>query len=384
MIAPHGGKLVDRTLVGEAREEMLARLPELPVLVVPDEIAGDARNLARGVFSPLEGFVTSEQFTGIIYEERLPDGTIFTIPIFLTVDDPCSVKAGAEVVLAGRSAPDQPVAVMTVEEIYQWDPAVAAESVFGTADPAHPGVAGYLGRGRWALGGPVDLIDNDRGPFARYNLFPAETRMVFEERGWRTICAFQTRNVPHAGHEDLQKTVLGLVDGLMIQPIIGKKKSGDFRDEVIIAAYEALIGGYFHPERVFLNILPTEMRYAGPKEAILHGIMRKNYGCTHIIIGRDHAGVGSYYGEEEAIEKFEAMASELEIQPITIRGDFWYCCTCGRVASNRTCPHQGDTCLSFSGTQIRAMILAGTPPRPEIMRPEVFEVIRSFAEPFVA
>ena len=384
MIAPHGGKLVDRILVGEPRENLMKRVADLPTLVVADEIAGDARNIARGVFSPLEGFVTSEQFAGIINDERLPDGTIFTIPIFLTVDDPESVAEGQEVVLVARSAPETPVALLTVSEVYEWDKAAAAASVFGTGDSAHPGVAGYHARGDWVVGGTVDLIDNGRGAHAKYNLFPAETREVFDERGWRTVCAFQTRNVPHAGHEDLQKTVLGLVDALMIQPIIGKKKSGDFRDEIIIASYEALIAHYFHPDRVFLNILPTEMRYAGPREAILHGIMRKNYGCTHIIIGRDHAGVGSYYGEEEAIDKFEAMAGELEIQPITIRGDFWYCCTCGRVASNRTCPHQGEMCLPFSGTEIRALIQSGTAPRPEIMRAEVFEVIRQLGDPFVA
>ncbi|MGI5818640.1 MAG: sulfate adenylyltransferase [Armatimonadota bacterium] len=382
MIDPHGGTLVNRILTGEALDAAVARAAELPKLMVPEEIAGDARNLARGVFSPLDGFVGREQFEGIVNDERLPDGTIYTIPIFLTVDDADAVAEGDEVVLCSQAAPDKPVALMSVEEVFAWDKA-AAESVFGTADMAHPGVAGYHARGDYIVGGPVDLIDNDRGPFAQVNLFPAETREFFESRGWRTVCAFQTRNVPHAGHEDLQKTVLGLCDGLMIQPIIGKKKSGDFQDAVIIAAYEALIGSYFHPDRVFLNILPTEMRYAGPKEAIFHGIMRKNYGCTHIIIGRDHAGVGNYYGEEEAIEKFEAMAGELGILPITIRGDFWYCCTCGRVASNRTCPHEGETCLSFSGTEIRTMIVDGTPPRPEIMRTEVFEIIRQFDQPFV-
>ncbi len=382
MIAPHGGKLVNRVLTGEALAEVLDRCSEIPTLVVPDEIAGDARNLARGVFSPLEGFVGKEQFEGIVESERLPDGTRFTIPIFLTVDDPSQVTEGGEVLLAAESDRDKPVALMHVEEVFKWDKARAAESVFGTSDMAHPGVAGYHARGEYVVGGPVDLLDNDRGPYAKYNLFPAETRAIFEQRGWRTVCAFQTRNVPHAGHEDLQKTVLGLVDGLLIQPIIGKKKPGDFRDDVILSAYETLIENYFAADRVFLNILPTEMRYAGPKEAIMHGIMRKNYGCTHIIIGRDHAGVGDYYGEEEAIEKFEA-ADDLDIKPITIRGDFWYCKRCGRVASNRTCPHGEEDQLSFSGTKIRRMITEGTAPAPEIMRPEVFQVIQQFENPFV-
>jgi len=382
MIAPHGGKRANRVLTDGAREEALARARELPKLVVPDDIAGDARNLARGVFSPLEGFVVKQQFDSIVESERLPDGTRYTIPVFLTVGDPSQVLEDNQVTLAAASEPDKPVAILNVQEVFEWDKAAAAESVFGTGDLGHPGVVGYHARGDYVVGGPVDLIDNDRGPYAKFNLFPTETREVFEQRGWRTICAFQTRNVPHAGHEDLQKSVLGLVDGLLIQPIIGKKKSGDFRDEVILAAYEVLIENYFVRDRVFLNILPTQMRYAGPKEAILHGIMRKNYGCTHIIIGRDHAGVGDYYGEEEAIEKFEAC-DDLEIKPITIRGDFWYCRRCGRVASNRTCPHGEEHQLSFSGTQIRAMIAEGTPPPPEIMRPEVFEVIQQFDNPFV-
>jgi len=382
MIAPHGGKLVDRVLTGDGLEEVLARSSALPTLVVPDDIAGDARNLARGVFSPLEGFVGKEQFESIVEGERLPDGTRFTIPIFLTVDDPSDVPEGGQVLLAAESDGETPIALMHVEEVFEWDKAAAAESVFGTGDMEHPGVAGYHARGDYVVGGPVNLLDNGRGPYSKYNLFPAETRAVFQQRGWRTVCAFQTRNVPHAGHEDLQKTVLGLVDGLLIQPIIGKKKPGDFRDDVILSAYEVLIDNYFAADRVFLNILPTEMRYAGPKEAIMHGIMRKNYGCTHIIIGRDHAGVGDYYGEEEAIEKFEAC-DDLEIKPITIRGDFWYCKRCGRVASNRTCPHGEEDQLSFSGTKIRGMITEGTPPAPEIMRPEVFQVIQQFDGPFV-
>jgi sulfate adenylyltransferase len=382
MIAPHGGVLVDRVLTGEAREQALARARELPRLVLPDEVAGDARNLARGVFSPLEGFVTREQFESIIETERLPDGTRYPIPIFLTVDDPAQAPEGSDVLLAARSAPERPVAILHVQEAFAWDKAAAAGSVFGTGDMAHPGVAGYHARGDYVAGGPVDLLDDDRGPFARINLSPAETRQAFQARGWRTICAFQTRNVPHAGHEDLQKTVLGLVDGLLIQPIIGKKKAGDYRDEVIVGAYEALLEGYFVRGRVLLGILPTEMRYAGPKEAILHGIMRKNYGCTHIIIGRDHAGVGDFYGEEEAIEKFEGC-DDLEIKPVTIRGDFWYCRRCGRVASDRTCPHPEADRVSFSGTRLRAMIADGEAPPPEIMRPEVFEVIRQFGNPFV-
>lgn len=383
MIAPHGGKLVHRVLAAGDREAALAGAEDLPVMVVSEEAAADARNLARGVLSPLDGFVGKQQLESIIETERLPDGTIFPIPPLLTVQSRAAVEEGARVLLCSEAAPQRPFALLTVSEVFRWDSGTAALSVFGTDEIAHPGVESYHTAGDYAVGGTVDLLDDYLGPFAAMNLSPAETRRTFEQRGWRTVCAFQTRNVPHAGHEELQKMVLGLVDGLLIQPVIGKKKPGDFRDEVIVAACHALIEGYFHPGRVLLGILPTRMLYAGPKEAILHGIMRKNYGCSHIIIGRDHAGVDGYYGEDEAIEKFESMASELEIVPITIRGDFRYCRICGRVTSDRTCPHQEDACLQFSGTELRAMIARGVAPPPEIMRAEVFEAVRRFDEPFV-
>lgn len=382
MIAPHGGQLVNAVLPESQVAEAAAHAEELPRLVISHDLARDAQNLARGVFSPLPGFIGQPDFASVMKSDHLTSGVAWTIPIMLDVPAPDTVPAGGEIALYDEARPSQPLALMQVQDVFPWDKQAAAQQVFGTTDAAHPGVAGFLQRGDYLVGGPLQLIDNDRGPFAQYNLFPAETREVFAQRGWQTIVAFQTRNVPHAGHEDLQKTVLGLADGLLIQPIIGKKKPGDFRDEVILKAYQALIGNYFNPERVFLNILPTEMRYAGPKEAILHAIMRKNYGCTHIIIGRDHAGVGDYYGEEEAIDIF-ADFPDLEIQPITIRGDFWYCQVCGRVASDRTCPHSEEEQISFSGTRIRQLITEGQAPPPEIMRPEVYEVIASFAQPFV-
>lgn len=382
MIAPHGGKLVNRVLTGEDLAEALREAETLPKVPVDYDTGRDVQNIARGVFSPVEGFPTAEEFRAILEDCRLPSGVAWTIPLLLDVPSEDTVVPGRRYCLVWQTQPERPLALLDVSDVYPWDKQKAAASVFRTTDEAHPGVAGYYARHDWLVGGTITLLDNDRGPFHAHNRFPAETRALFEERGWATVCAFQTRNVPHAGHEDLQKTVLGLVDGLFIQPIIGKKKKGDFTDEAILAAYDVLIAEYFVPERVVLNILPTEMRYAGPKEAIMHAIMRKNYGCTHIIIGRDHAGVGNYYGEEDAIEIFRDFP-DLEIQPITIRGDFWYCRRCQRVASNRTCPHGEEHQISFSGTRIRQMILNGQAPPPEIMRPEVYEAIRRFPNPFV-
>lgn len=385
MIEAHGGKLVDRVLTGAALEEAKAKAPSLPRLVVNFDTARDAQNLARGVFSPCEGFIGSEDLASIMAGYRLKNGAAWTIPIMLDVPTADAVPVG-DIALYQEGC-DHPLAIYHVEEVYPWDKAKTAQVVFGTTETEHPGVRGLFERGDYLVGGTIDLIDNDRGPYAAYNLFPAETRQVFADKGWKTVVAFQTRNVPHAGHEDLQKTVLGLCDGLLIQPLIGKKKPGDFKDAVILEAYKVLIDEYFAPDHVFLNILPTEMRYGGPKEAILHAIMRKNYGCTHIIIGRDHAGVSRpdktpYYGEEEAIEFF-ANFPDLGIQPIMIRGDFWWCKKCNRVASNRNCPHGEDLQIQFSGTIIRRGISEGAPVPEEVMRPEVLAVIRQFAEPFV-
>ncbi|MEN6301745.1 MAG: sulfate adenylyltransferase [Armatimonadia bacterium] len=385
MIEPHGGKLVNRVLQGDALKDARARAESLPRLTVNFDTARDAQNIARGVFSPLEGFIGSADLASILAGYRLANGVPFTIPIMLDVPSQDAVPVG-DVVLY-QEGKDQPLAIYHVEEVFPWEKEKTAQAVFGTTEVEHPGVRGLYERGDFLVGGTIDLMDNDRGPYAEWNLFPAETRRVFEDRGWKTVVAFQTRNVPHAGHEDLQKTVLGLCDGLLIQPLIGKKKPGDFKDEVILEAYKVLVEKYFPQERVLLNILPTEMRYGGPKEAILHAIMRKNYGCTHIVIGRDHAGVSRkdktpYYGEEEAIEFF-ANFPDLGIEPIMIRGDFWYCKKCNRVASNRNCPHGEDCQIPFSGTIIRRGISEGEPVPEEVMRPEVIEVIRRFPRPFV-
>jgi len=384
MIPPHGGKLVDQVVAKEDAPAAREEAASLPKLVVGQNVATDVRNIAHGVYSPLEGFVSSGDFDSIIENDRLSGGATWTIPIILDVPSKNGLATGQRICLIEEGR-DGPLATLDVTDIYSWNKQRAAQTVFGTTDIGHPGVNRLCERGDYLVGGKIELLDNQPGAYAKINLPPAQTRALFAERGWRSVCAFQTRNVPHRGHEELQKTVLGLVDGLFIQPVIGKKKPGDFRDELILDTYQVLIDNYYPPERVVLNILPFQMHYAGPKEAIMHAIMRKNYGCSHIIIGRDHAGVGDYYGDEEAIEIFtEPRFADLEIRPITIRGDFWYCTKCDRVASNRTCPHGEEYQISFSGTEIRKLITEGQAPPPQIMRPEVFDVIQKSDNPFVS
>jgi len=291
MIAPHGGRLVNRIVPQEELADAGQEAGGLPKIFLNSEIANDVRNIAHGVFSPLQGFVNSQDFAAIIHNDQLTSGVAWTIPVMLDISERDVVREGEMVCLVeeGRTGP---LAIIEVADVYCWDKQAAAQAIFGTTDTQHPGVRRLYQRGDYLVGGKIRLLDNDPGPYARFNLPPARTRAIFEQRGWQTVCAFQTRNVPHQGHEELQKTVLGLVDGLLIQPVIGKKKPGDYRDELILDTYQVLIDNYYPADRVVLNILPFEMRYAGPKEAIMHAIMRKNYGCTHIIIGRDHAGVG--------------------------------------------------------------------------------------------
>ncbi len=381
MIEPHGGKLVNQALSPEARDTARSEAAKLPRLAVDSSRAADIRNIARGVYSPCEGFFGAEDLEAVITTSRLASGVPWTIPIIYDVPDPSRYEVGSTVAIYAEDRPG-PLALLHVQQVCRWDKRRTAQAVFATTDSAHPGAARMMARGDHLLAGPIELIDDERAPFAQFNLFPAETRALFAQRGWETVCAFQTRNVPHAGHEDLQKTVLGLVDGLLIQPVIGAKKPGDFTDEAILAAYQALIENYFPADRVVLSILPTDMHYAGPNEAIHHARMRKNYGCTHIIIGRDHAGVGNYYGPEEAIARFADFPS-LGIEPIMIRGDFWFCRRCNRVASERTCPHLAGEHIAFSGTTIRQMIQEGQAPPGEIMRPEVYEALSSVPRIFV-
>ena len=323
MHKPHGGKLVERVLNGKRAEEIRSMGGRLPEIKLPLEKVQDVFNIAYGVYSPLEGFMSEEDYKSVLIRSRLASDLAWTIPVVLDVDSKTAKKFKHADNILLKDESGNIIALLTVWDAYNYDKTEYAKSVFGTDDARHPGVKKVMGMKDMLLGGAVDLVQEPENPFSRYTLHPKETRILFKEKGWVDIAGFQTRNIPHVGHEYVQKTALSFVDGIFINPVIGRKKPGDFKDEVILEAYDALIKHYYLKERAVMSILLTEMRYAGPKEAILHAIVRKNFGCTHFIVGRDHAGVGDYYHPFAAHEIFDSF-SDLEIAPIFFKS-FFYC-----------------------------------------------------------
>lgn len=377
---PHGGRLVRRKTTGKRLEALKEEAKELPKIELSYDIAVDIENIANGVFSPLEGFLVQEDYLHVLYDMRLSNDVPWTIPIVLDVspDDIVGVKEGDDIALVYNS---KPLAVMRVEEIYGWDKKEFAKMIYKTTDTRHPGVAKTLKKKELLIGGPIDLIDHIESRFEKYLLWPEETRILFREKGWKTIVGFQTRNAPHRGHEYVQKAALTFTDGLFINPLVGWKKKGDFKDEVILAAYEALIKHYYPKNVVVLAVLRTAMRYAGPREAIHHAILRKNFGCTHFIVGRDHAGVGNFYKPYEAWDIFDEFP-DLGITPLFIREAF-YCKKCGGMVNAKICPHGEEHRLKISGTKIREILHKGEKPPEYMMRPEVAEAILKYDNPFV-
>ena len=380
MPKPHGGKIVQRVLSDREQTEALEKVKGLEKIEVSETVASDAENITKGVFSPLEGFMNREELESVLRLMRLPNDLAWTIPILLDV--PLSkaenLDKDDEVALYFKG---QPLALMHVEEKYRFDKEELAKHTFGTSNMTHPGVAGVKKMNEVFLGGKLNLINEPPGPYDQYKLSPMETRVLFEEKGWKTVVGFQTRNPPHLGHEYVQKTALAFVDGVFINPVIGKKKKGDFKDEVILESYEALMKNYYLKESVVMAILPFEMRYAGPREAIFHAIVRKNFGCTHFIVGRDHAGVGNFYGPYEAQKIFEDFP-DLGISPLFFKS-FFYCKRCDSVTNDKACPHGKEEHIDFSGTKIREMLSRGQIPPKELMRPEVAEVIVKHQNPLV-
>jgi len=381
MPRPHGGRLINREPAAKERSRLLSESEEMSKIQVSKELVKTIENISDGVFSPLEGFLGEEDYLGVVHDMRLTNDIPWTIPILLDAEKEkvTDIQEGDELALVGEL--DQTVAIMRLEEKYSYDKRQLAEQVFGTTDIEHPGAAKVFSKGSLLLGGPIRLLRRAEGGFSRYRLKPIETQILFKEKHWKTVVGFQTRNPPHLGHEYIQKTALTFVDGVFINPVIGRKKTGDFKDEVILAAYEELIRNYYLKENAVLAILETEMRYAGPREAIFHAIVRKNFGCTHFIVGRDHAGVGDYYPPYAAQEIFDEFP-DLGIVPLFFRS-FFYCKKCYGVANQKTCPHSEKHHTKFSGTEIRKKLREGERLPKELMRPEVVDVILRWDYPFV-
>jgi len=375
MIKPHGGKLINRILDGEAKEAAIERGKSLPGISIGQETLTDLENIAQGVFSPLEGFMNRKDFQSVVDRMRLTNDLPWTIPITLDVSQETAdlLRLGSEVALIDPSG--DLAAILYLEDKYSFNREDLARQVFRTTDDKHPGVKKVYSMGDVLLGGKIDLVKEQPDPYAQYNLSPQETRILFKEKGWETVVAFQTRNPVHRAHEYLQKCALEVVDGLLLHPLVGETKSDDVPTDIRIKCYEVIIKNYYHPQRTVFSVMPVNMRYAGPREAIFHALLRKNYGCTHFIVGRDHAGVGNYYGTYDAHYIFrEFEPQELAITPFFFEHAF-YCKQCGGMASNKTCPHSSSEHVFLSGTKVREMLSRGEVPPKEFTRQEVAEVL---------
>jgi len=374
MIKPHGGTLVDRVLKGKSLRAALADCKkDLPRIIADHDTLLDLENIAVGVYSPLTGFMTEDEFKSVVIRKRLPSGLAWTIPILLPItrDDVLKIAKGARALLCNEN--NVPIAVIRVKDIYSIEAKKAAKHVFGTVSREHPGVHKFLRSGQLFAGADIWLIRKNSYPFHAFNLEPRKTRAMIKDRGWKTVAGFQTRNIPHRAHEFLQKIGLSLVDGILIHPIIGWKKKGDFNPEVIINTYKILIDHYYPRDRVIFSGLATAMRYAGPLEAVFHAIIRKNFGCTHFIVGRDHAGVGGFYDKYAAHRIFDRFP-DLGIVPLLLNGPY-YCKKCLSVVSDKICPHHDTHNLEISGTLIRSMINRHKRIPEEYLRKEISDYI---------
>ena len=373
LILPHGGKLINKYIEED--------YDDLKSFEVSSDIRNDAENIATGVFSPLEGFMIQEDFLNVLKEGRLSNSIPWTMPIIIDTEKEMA-KQMKELGVVVLCSGGEKFGIMHVEEIYGYNKENVANAVYGTTDVNHPGVNRLYKMKEFLVGGGVEIFhlkENDE--IQKFRMHPSETRSEIVRRGWKTVVGFQTRNVPHVAHEMLQKAALNLYDGLFVNPLIGKKKIGDFTDSLIINAYESLIMNYFPKNRVLFSTIHTTMRYAGPREAIHHAIMRKNLGCTHFIVGRDHAGVGNYYPPFAAQEIFNEYP-DLDIIPV-IFPSFYFCKKCISYANEKTCPHGVESKEELSGTMIRQMVNSGKIPEKHLMRPEISELILKSEKPFV-
>ena len=375
LIAPHGGELVLNMAGENERAELQERARSLPQILVGSRQLADLEMLAIGAYSPLGGFMKRADYLGVVNDMHLANGLPWTVPITLstTSEQAATLKEGSQVALLNEHGTLQ--AVMTIEEKYGYDKQHEASKVYRTTEEAHPGVNAMYQQGDILLGGPVRVVALQNQAFAQYRYTPGQSRQLFVERGWKRVVGFQTRNPVHRAHEYIQKCALETVDGLYLHPLVGDTKGDDIPAHVRMRCYEVLLENYYPTDRVILGVLPAAMRYAGPREAIFHALMRKNYGCSHFIVGRDHAGVGNYYGTYDAHHIFaEFDPARLGITPMFFDHTF-FCRACDSMASSKTCPHCDDHHVTLSGTKVRQMLQAGEIPPREFSRPEVAKVL---------
>jgi sulfate adenylyltransferase len=382
-IEPHGGELVDRMAPEEQRDGLLQRAERFTKVILGPRALSDLEMISTGVFSPLTGFMVSEDYESVVETMRLKNGLIWSLPITLPVgeEEANEIRVGEEVALADGTG--RVLATMIVEDRYSYDKEHEARGVFGTTNDEHPGVAAVYRQKDVLLGGEVTLLVDDPNPkpFPEYHYGPRELRKVFAEKGWKRVVGFQTRNPVHRSHEYIQKSALEIVDGLLLNPLVGETRSEDIPADVRMRSYETILEKYYPMDRTLLAVFPAAMRYGGPREAIFHAICRKNYGCTHFIVGRDHAGPGKdskgnpFYGDYEAQHIFDEFdEDEIGLTPLFFEHAF-FCLECQGMGTTKTCPHSSEHHVFISGTKVREMLSKGEYPPPEFSRPEVIEVL---------
>jgi sulfate adenylyltransferase len=370
-IAPHGGSLVQQLMSEDERTTALERVTRLSSLTLDPRGVADVGLIASGAYSPLTGFLGRDDYLRVLREMRLASGLPWSLPITLRITDAAALRD----TVALRAPDGSVLGLLEIREVFTHPKEEEAELVYGTTDAKHPGVGQLYAQGDTLVGGEVRLLARPAPLFPELALDPADTRRAFTERGWRTVVGFQTRNPVHRAHEYIQKAALETVDGLLLHPLLGPTKDDDIPADVRVKSYRVLLERYYPSGRVLLAGFPAAMRYAGPREAVFHALVRKNYGCTHFIVGRDHAGVGTYYGSYDAQKIFDRFTpGELGIQPVCFEHTF-FCRRCGGMASPKTCPHTPESHVTLSGTTVREMLRSGVLPPPEFSRPEVVQVL---------
>ena len=379
LIAPHGGELVTRLIPkGSQREALLHQTRSLPCVTLDEWELSDVELFAIGALSPLEGFLRQTDYDSVVDRMRLTNDAVWPIPITLSVTEQ-EADLWREGLDLGLKAPEgETVAILHEPELYPYNRLVEAKLVYGTTDVSHPGVARLMAQGSYYVGGKLSVLNlAHHEDFLAHRLTPTQTRQEFRRRGWRQVVGFQTRNPIHRAHEYLLRCALEIADGLMVHPLVGKTKGDDIPADLRMRCYEALIEGYLPKDRVLLVVNPASMRYAGPREAIFHAIIRQNYGCSHFIVGRDHAGVGKFYGPFDAQRIFEKFSrDELGVTPLCFDNAF-FCKICQGMATTKTCPHPANERVSLSGTAVRQLLSEGRSPPPEFTRPEISDILKS-------